>query len=275
MEAIRAALLGLLQGVTEFLPVSSSGHLAVFGKSMQFFGLDLIVILHFGTLLAILAYYRTDVLSITLGAFRLAAAAGRAVRRKESLSAYLASDAAAHLALLIIVGSIPTAVIGLGLKGVVEFITQGHVRIVGAFFIMTGVFMFRADSFPLGGKGLGQGTLRDAVTVGIFQGLAVMPGLSRSGLTIFASVLRGFDRRDAAKFSFLLSIPALLGAGALELAEGPVSVSFWPAAIGVTIAFLSGYACLAILVRALASQKLRYFTGYLFVLGALVLLFSS
>ena len=271
MTILEAALLGLVQGVTEFLPVSSSGHLAIFGAGK----LSLMVLLHFGTLLSILVYYRRDVLKVLKGTWNLARAAGGAAFSRREFRAYLQTDPDARLALLIVVGSIPTGIIGLGLKPLAEYAAApGHVKIVGACFVLTGVLMYFCDRFPLGGKGLGQGTFRDAITVGIFQGLAAMPGLSRSGLTVFAAVERGFERNDAARFSFLMAVPALVAANLLELREGAVNMAPGAATVGISMAFVAGYAALAGLVSALASQKLRYFTGYLVTLGLLVLLFS-
>jgi len=274
LSLIKAVILGVVQGVTEFLPVSSSGHLAVFA-GREGASLELIVVLHLGTLLAILVYYRRDVFAAAVGGARLIGASVDHVRGRRRLAEYLLTDAGARLALLIIVGSIPTALIGLGLKGLVDYIVSGHTRIVGAFFIITGLLMYRCDAFALGGKGLGQGTIRDAIMVGIFQGFAVMPGLSRSGLTVFASTMRGFERRDAARFSFLLAVPALLGASLLELKDITGHLPLVPTAAGVAAAFAAGYVSIVILVRALSSRKLRYFTGYLVAMGILVLFFTK
>ena len=276
MTILKAAILGLIQGLTEFLPISSSGHLAVFARNMEESGLALIVVLHVGTLLSIFVYFRKDISTAFAGGVRLTGAAGRALAGREKLSAFLAKDAGARLALLVVVGSIPTGIIGLALKPLAEFaVSPENVRIIGAFFIVTGFLMYKCDSFPLGGKTLSQGWLRDAVAVGVFQGIAVLPGLSRSGLTVFAAVARGFDRQDAARFSFLMSIPALCAAAALELHGQNVHLPVTPTLVGIAVAAVSGYLGLAILVRVLTTRKLRYFTSYLIAMGLLVLAFCG
>lgn len=275
MEIIKALILGLVQGFTEFLPISSSGHLALFAGDEDSFGLHFIVLLHFGTLFSIFVYYRRDVRDVLSGGLRLVPAALRALARKEPFGNFLANDPSARLALMIIVGTIPTGVIGLGLKPLVEFsIAPGHIRIVGACFIVTGVLMYFVDRFPSRGKPLSNVTLRDAITIGIFQGIAAMPGISRSGSTVFAAVMRGVERKDAARFSFLMAVPALIGANILEMKDASGSIELVPAAVGIVAAFFAGYLSLVVLVRVLTSQKLRYFSGYLVTLGLLVLLFS-
>ena len=264
-----AAFLGVVQGVTEFLPISSSGHLAVFNAG----NLETIVVFHLGTLVSILVYYRTDVLSMIRGAFRLIAAAARSRVGRGQLGVYLETDPGARLALFVIVGSIPTGAIGFALRGLAEYTTTpGHVRIVGACFIITGILMYVADRIPLGAKAIGQGSLGDAATIGVFQGIAVMPGLSRSGLTVFGAIWRGFERRDAAKVSFLMAIPAILGASVLKLRQGGGQIGIEPAIIGTAFAFAAGYIAIALLVRILAQKKLHYFAGYLVAMGAFTLI---
>ncbi len=276
MNILKAILLGILQGITEFLPVSSSGHLVVFNASEDSFGLFTVVMLHLGTLLAILVYYRRDIVSLAKASLRLASASARALTKKESLRDFLRADASARLALIIIVATVPTGLIGLLLKSQVEkFISPGHARIVGLFFIVTAVLVYFADRFPVGLKGLGAGRFADALVVGIFQGIAVIPGLSRSGLTIFAAVSRGFERHDAARLSFLVAVPAMLGAVILEIPKGSPTGDLTPALVGAAAAFVSGYISLVVLIRILASRKLRYFAGYLLALGACVLIWAK
>ncbi len=271
MSILAAILLGLLQGVTEFLPISSSGHLAILGRGVENFGLYAIVMFHLGTLFSILAYYRKDVASLVGGAVRLAAAAGGAAFRRQDLGRYIETDAGARVALLVIVGCIPTGIIGLALRHLAEYAASpGHAKIVGALFIITAAFLYQCDRFPIGTKGIGGARLRDALVVGLFQGMAVLPGLSRSGLTIFAGVMRGIERRDAARLSFLMAIPALVAAVVLELPKGSPSGGVTAALVGAAVAFVSGYASIIFLLRVLTNRKMRYFAGYLLTLGVLV-----
>lgn len=271
MSVAKAIFLGIVQGVTEFLPISSSGHLAVFSQNEDSFGLYMIVLMHVGTLSAILIYYRSDLASALGGGVRLLAALGRSLVRRGEVARTLAEDAGSRLALLIIVGSVPTAIVGLGLRPLAETATS-QLKIVGAMFIVTGVMMYYADRFSAAAKKLSNARVRDSVVVGIFQGLAVMPGLSRSGLTIFAGLMRGMERRDAARLSFLLSVPALVGAAAVEVSGGAAPGAIGPALIAAGAAFVSGYLSLVLLIRILASRKLRYFAGYLVAMGAATLI---
>lgn len=273
---LSALLLGLVQGIAEFLPISSSGHLVILGRGQEGFGLYAIVMFHFGTLLAIVAYYYRDIWSLMRGALRLAGAAGRRMSGGSKLGEYLETDAGARLALLVLVGSIPTGVIGLMLRDLAaNAASAGHVKFVGVFFIMTAVFVYLCDRLPIGFKGIGGASVFDAVVVGIFQGLAVLPGLSRSGLTIFAGVMRGVERRDAARLSFLMAVPAMIAATALELFDGAPRGQLSPALVGSVVAFVSGYLSIVFLVRMLASRRLRYFAGYLVVLGVCTLIWLN
>ena len=275
MSYLRSAILGIVQGVTEFLPVSSSGHLAIFGRGEGDFGLYAIVMFHLGTLLAILVYYRRDVLAMALGAFRLVAGAFRAVRGSERLGEFLKRDAGARLAFMVAVGSVPTAAVGLTLRELAGYAATDQIKLVGAFFIITAVLVYLCDRLPVGFKGLGGSSAYDAFVVGIFQGMAVLPGLSRSGLTIFAGVMRGVSRRDAAKLSFLMAIPAMLGALILEGGGGAPAGSLGPALVGAGVAFVAGYVSIVFLIKLLARRRLRFFAGYLLILGVSVLVWLN
>lgn len=270
MGPTNAALLGALQGITEFLPVSSSGHLAVFGIEDIF----TITLFHFGTLLSILVYYRRDLVSVGGGGVRLLGAFARAAAKKESIREYLKTDVAARLALLICISMVPTVIVGFALKGLAGYAAR-EVKIVGACFIVTGLLLFFVDRLALTAKGIGQGRWRDAALIGTFQGIAAMPGLSRSGFTVSAALLCGFDRRDAARYSFLLASPTIFGVSLYEvygkMKEGG-HVDLEPAIIGGIFAFAFGYLAIALLIRILSSYKLHYFTGYLVALGIFVLI---
>ena len=184
---------------------------------------------------------------------------------------FLENDTWARVALLVAVTFAATGVLGLALERAADFLSSGHARFVGVFFIITGVLLVLADRVAKGSKAVAGGRVRDALVVGIFQGLAVLPGLSRSGLTIFAGLWRGFDGRDAARFSFLAAIPAMIAATAWQAAGKSPQGQLLPNIVGAAAAFVSGYASLALLVRVLESRKLRYFAPYLLALGAFVL----
>jgi len=273
---LASVLLGLVQGIAEFLPISSSGHLAILGRGEAGFGLYAIATFHMGTLAAIVAYYYRDLWSLLGGAVRLAGAAGRRIAGGSALGEYLETDAGARLALIILVASVATGVIGLFLKDLADYVsTPGHAKFVGAFFIITAVFVYMCDRLPIGFKGIGGASVFDAFVVGMFQGVAVLPGLSRSGLTIFAGVMRGVERRDAARLSFLMAVPAMIAAMGFEVFEGAPPGQAGPALAGAGAAFVSGYLSIVFLIRLLASRRLRYFAGYLVVLGLCTLIWLN
>lgn len=274
MDITKAVILGIIQGITEFLPISSTGHLALFGQDEAGFGLYEVVVLHMGTLLAIVVYYRREIREVLFGGVRLLGAFGTAAVGRQTVTDFLKVDAQARLALLIVLGSIPTGIIGLGLKELVEdSLGSGGLKVIGAMFLVTAVLMYIADRFQNCTKKLDEVTPRDAIVVGIFQGLAAMPGLSRSGSTIFGGLLRGVDRTDAAKLSFLMSIPALFGAMLVEMKDaGTSSTTPMVGLIGGTVACIVGYIFLALLIKALASRRLSIFSGYLFVMGLYTLI---
>jgi undecaprenyl-diphosphatase len=278
ISVVKAVFLGLVQGIAEFLPISSTGHLAVFSGGDAKLGLFGAVVLHMGTLLSVLVYFRRDVWKLSLGGVRLAGASARAGLGQRSLKQFLTEDVYGRIALMVLVAMVPTAVFGMGLKHIAEgSMKQGNLKVVGAMFLVTAVLMFFADSLPSRDKKLDRVGVWDSLAVGAFQGLAAMPGLSRSGSTIFAGILRGIDREEAARFSFLLSIPAIAGAMIIEgheaLKGGPVHIGLAPAVLGVATAFVVGLVSLAIVLRIVSSRNLRYFTGYLVVAGLIVLIF--
>ncbi len=273
MGFLASILLGIVQGIAEFLPISSSGHLAVFGRGEETFGLYAIVMFHAGTLLAIVAYYFKDVRETAIGGVRLAAAVLLAPFGKRKVGALLETDVSARTALMIIVASIPTAAIALLLEDWAEYAsTPGHAKFVGVCFMITAVFVYFCDRLPAGFKGIAGVSVFDAFVVGAFQGMAALPGLSRSGLTIFAGVLEGVERRDAARFSFLVSIPALVGALVLKGARGAPRGELAPALVGALVAFVVGYLSIVLLIRLLATRKFRFFAVYLVLLGLYALI---
>jgi len=254
MTLFESIVLGLVQGLTEFLPVSSSGHLVLF---QQLFGIREGVLLfdiavHIGTLIPIVLIFRDDFKKMLL--FR------------EN-----------RLTLLLIAGTIPTAIIGVVFKNHIEelFISG---KTIGIEFVITGCILWAAESLKNGSKRLPTTSWLDAAFVGVMQGLAIIPAISRSGLTIAGSLFRGFDREWAARFSFLLSAPAILGAAVLHAGEliGNGGFCLMPEhaaiiAAGVAVAALSGYASVKIMMRVLTSGSMRGFSIYLWVLGILIL----
>ncbi|MDR1736693.1 MAG: undecaprenyl-diphosphate phosphatase [Oscillospiraceae bacterium] len=269
MAIWKALLLGLLQGLAEFLPVSSSGHLALFeiilglGETPLLFD----VCLHIGTLAAVFIVFRKDVRD-------LLNALARMFKPSERRAA--AADPNTRLAVLLIVATLPL-LIAIPFKGAVESI-KGIPALVGAALIVTALILKLTDYIRKGKKNERTATVTDAVVVGVMQALAITPGLSRSGLTISGGIFRGFDRQFAFRFSFLLSIPAVLGATLIELIEALVQ-GFDPALIlpmifGMAVAFVSGFFALKLLRKLLLSEKFSHFAWYCLAAGALTVILS-
>lgn len=250
-----AALWGLVQGLTEFLPVSSSGHTVLVPALLRVPPPDLATsaVLHLGTLMAVLAYFRRDL--------------GR-------MAAFRHDDQGRRLIFLVLVGTIPAAAAGLLLEGPLEGLFRSP-RSVAVALIGTGLILAGAALLPAGLRRLEEAGLPDALLVGAAQALALVPGISRSGATIAAGMTRRMEGVEAARFSFLLAIPAIAGAGGLQLlqlgGEGRLDPSL---GVGVLVAALSGYAAIALLLRALHRFGLFPFALYCLAAGsaALVLL---
>ena len=249
MSVLSSIFLGLVQGVAEFLPISSSGHLSLF---QNFFGLVSAegslffdVLLHLGTLIAVFVYYWKDIVALVKEFFHLIACVFSREKRRQMKRL----PPNGRLILMIIVATLPLFVI-LPIQDKVEGL-YGNTMLVGCALAVTGCILFFSDRMARGKKGPKSATMLDALLVGVGQAVAVVPGLSRSGTTISAGMMRGFHRRFAVRFSFLLSIPAVLGANILSL-----------------VAAVSGYFAIR-LVNLLADKgKFGNFAYYCWGIGA-------
>jgi undecaprenyl-diphosphatase len=262
MDMVHAIFLGLLQGLTEFLPVSSSGHLAIAQHFLPDFeqpGLLFDIILHVGTLAAVILYFNNDIKNLL-----------RAPWNKEPQGAEYRK-----LLLLIIFGSIPTAIIGLTFKDSIAAMFH-NVLLVAAMLLITGTFLFAAQQWRNGKRTIVNLTFTDAFITGLVQGLAIIPGISRSGSTIAVLLFRGVDAVTAARFSFLLSLPAILGAALLSLGDMQnLPSEQLPAYLaGGAMAFLSGMVAIRMLLGILARQRLRVFALYCWAVACAVFILS-
>ncbi|GAW91548.1 undecaprenyl-diphosphate phosphatase [Calderihabitans maritimus] len=252
MSVWEAIFLGLVQGLTEFLPVSSSAHLVIAQHYLHIStpGLTFEILVHFGTLVAVLVAFRKDILSLFRKPFQ-------------------------RLTYLIIIGTVPTAIIGLVFESYVEQLF-GSVLAVGFMLLVTGFFLWIGETLVSGGKGTEEMSFRDALFIGIAQGMAVTPGISRSGITISAALVRGLNRETAARYSFLVVIPVILGATILkgaELLSSPASREILsPYLIGTAVAAISGYWAIKSLLKVLREGKLRYFSVYCWLLGLILII---
>ncbi len=262
---LSSILLGLLQGATEFLPVSSSGHLILaesFFKIRQA-GLAYDISLHMGTLLAILVYFRKDWLAMLGACLRLSSRASEDTENR-------------RLLVLVIIATIPAAVAGVLLEDYAES-TFRVPLLVACTLAGVGALMLYADRSGRRERGLKSLTMTDAVIIGVAQAFAVIPGVSRSGSTMTAGLFRGLDRPAAARFSFLMSAPIIAGAGLvnglklLHTGLAPGQASFF--LTGFVASALSGYAFVAFLMRYLETRSLALFCWYRFALAAVVVWF--
>lgn len=271
MELYQGIILGVLQGLTEFLPVSSSGHLVL---GQIFFGItefQLIfdISVHVGTLLAVIVVYYKDIEIIIKS---IIDAIPKLVAPDQLLNAWQ-NDSNLRFAGFIVIGSIPTAMIGFVLKGF-EHILFSSMVLVGCMLILTGTILWVSRHFYGTRQTENQLSFKNAVGIGIIQGLAVIPGISRSGSTISAGMFFGLPRDQAAKFSFLLSIPAIVGAevlGIKDIIEQGLRID--PVTIYATIAsFITGLIALKLLLKLVHSGKFHLFAPYCWCVGVLVLL---
>ncbi len=274
MSYLMSAVLGFVQGVAEFLPISSSGHLTLL---QHFFGMPepdqlFNILLHFATLLAVCVYYLQDVVEMIVEFFRGIASL---FSRQPS---HGNPPEARRLVLLVIVGTLPLFVVML-IKDQVEALGSSPV-FVSCALLVTGCVLFLSDRMAGGKKTARNATMKDVLLVGVAQGCATIPGLSRSGCTISAGMAVGFDRKFAVRYSFLMSLPAVLGATILEVkdvfgAEGGLAEGVLPKyLLGMVIAGVVGYFSIR-LVNLLASKgKFGAFAYYCWAAGLIFLILS-
>lgn len=274
MTFLSSFLLGLVQGIAEFLPISSSGHLAIAqnllgmsdaGTVPEFFD----VLLHLGTLVAVFVAYWADIKDMVLEFFR---GAGDLIHHSTPNPV----PPARRLILLIILGTLPLFVV-LPVKDAVQGLSNSMV-FIGAALIVTGVLLFVSDRVKKGRKNERTATWLDVLIVGLGQAIATMPGISRSGMTITTGCFVGFERKFAVRFSFLLSIPAVLGANILSLADAAKAGINWAEVpvylVGVVTAAVVGYLCIRLLRFIADRGKFGAFAYYCWAVGVLTLVLN-
>lgn len=266
MSIFEAIVLGVVQGVTEFLPVSSTAHLRIVPALLGWRdpGAAFTAVTQLGTMAAVLAFFRRDL--VRIGAAWVGSLPGRPAR----------SDLDARLGWYIIVGTIPISVVGWAFQDQIETSARSLYLIAGAL-IGFGLIMALSERVAAHERTTDSITARDGVVMGVAQALALVPGISRSGATISAGLLLGLDRASAARFSFLLSVPAVVLSGLFQLAsivggtERDGVTGLVPMAVATLLALGSGYASIALLLRFLASHSIGPFVWYRLVVGAGVL----
>jgi undecaprenyl-diphosphatase len=265
LSLVQAIVLGIVQGLTEFLPISSSGHLRIVPAFVGWDdpGAAFTAVIQLGTMAAVLLYFRHDLLRITTAWLR--SLRDPAARRNLD----------ARMGWYLIFGTVPIVIFGVAFKDQIENGAR-DLYLIGTMLIVFGLVLLTAEAMSRRDRDVTTITRRDAIVIGFAQALALVPGVSRSGATISAGLLLGFDRVSAARFSFLLSIPAVVLSGLYELkdvvngsAEGAVGVG--PTAVATVLAFITGYAAIAFFLRFLTTHSTAVFVAYRVVLGAAVL----
>ncbi len=266
MSALQSIVLGLVQGLSEFLPISSSGHLIlvplVTGWADQ--GLTFDVAVHIGSLGAVLLYFRRDLFDMLRGA-------------GDWSEPGLLAHSGRRLIVLILVGTLPIILGGVVIKMVIGTENLRNAWVVGCTSIVFGSLLYIADRVGARERGIGEMGFKDALLIGCAQVLALIPGTSRSGVTMTAARFLGLQRPDAARFSFLLSIPAILAAGSLvtlEVLEGNGQGLEMSAVLGLLAAFLSAWAAIAFLMNWLRQKSFTPFVIYRLILGVALLAYA-
>ena len=274
MTYFEATILGLVQGLAEFLPISSSGHLALL---QNWFGIDetkvllFTVLLHVGTLISVFVMYWRDIweLIVELGLTIKDLCTGKGLKMQER--------PVRKLGVMIIVATIPTAIIGFAFKDFFDSLYTSVIPI-GVGLIITGFLLVFAEKKGESTRGIKEMNLRNAIFIGTVQGIAICPGISRSGSTLFGSLVCNLDRKFAVKFVFLISIPSILGSAILEAPgaiEAGVSLSqLGPVLWGMLVAAVSGVVAIKSMIKIVSDKKLSVFSYYVWMLGLIVVIYG-
>jgi undecaprenyl-diphosphatase len=286
MDLLNAIIMGVVQGIAEFLPISSDGHLALMSNILHMnadTGLLFNVMLHFGTLVAVCIAFWKDILELICEGFKLIGDClvniGRFINQpndqKKVNYKQVLSTPYRRFVMLVIVSTIPTGLIGILFKDLIEGISN-NVLITGMCLILTGMSLIIADRAKEGTKNDANASYTEAGVIGVAQGLAILPGLSRSGCTITASLLLGFDRDFAVKYSFIMSIPAILGAVVLEVKDFSMDMvtqnQLMNYMVGTVIAAAVGFFAIKTMLVIVRGKKFKYFAYYCFAVGVLAIL---
>jgi undecaprenyl-diphosphatase len=264
----QVVVLAIVQSLTEFLPISSTAHLTLVPRllgwnSPQLNSLDFDIALHVGTLAAVVVYFFKDWVGVVASGFGLNWGHDPEIRKNK------------HLLWMLALGTIPVGVLGYLFKEQAETAWRSS-YVIGTMLIAVGVIMYLAERFCHAKKGLGQVTLGDALAIGAAQALAIIPGVSRSGITITTGLFRGITRETAARFSFLLSTPALAGAAFkafydLHKHGGLAPEMQMPFLVGVLVSFVTGWIVIAFFLRFLRTHTMQFFVYYRILFGIIVI----
>ncbi|MBQ3546136.1 MAG: undecaprenyl-diphosphate phosphatase [Lachnospiraceae bacterium] len=287
MSLIESIILGIIQGIAEFLPISSSGHLAIFKKifGLSDVGLTYDILLHAGTLIAVFIVYWKDIWELIKEGLGIVADFFKNVGRffsnigKDNKKDYLKviNTPYRRFVMFVIVSTIPTGIMGVVFKSVFNLDSPALI-VPGIGLLITGLMLFMVDEIPAGSKTPKEMTYKNALIIGIAQGIATLPGISRSGTTLTVGVINGLERKFAVKYSFIMSIPAILGACVLDLKDLFAPENAIPTTeliyyfIGAAVACVVGFICIKTLLILYKNRKMKYFSYYCFVAGIIAII---
>ena len=269
MDIFQAIIIGLVQGLTEFLPVSSSAHLIFAQQALGLsdVGLAFDVLMHVGTLVAVIVYFFNDIVNMIKG-FLLSLVD----LKNGNFMGEIKKDPYKKLAWLTILATIPVGVVGVLFNDIIESMFKG-LTIPAFLLLVTGCLLYASQRMNSGRIDVRNMTIKEALIMGCGQALAVLPGLSRSGTTIAAGLFAGLDKEFAAKFSFILSIPAILGAAVFQLKDlSGGSVEIGACIAGFVVAVISGYLAISVLLKIVREKSLDIFAYYCWIVGIIVLI---
>ena len=266
MEPLQAFILGIIQGLTEFLPVSSSGHLVIIQHLLGLKGPELFfdICVHLGTLLAVIIVFRQEIRELVRSLGHLI----WLIFVKDAHFEHIFENSEFKMLLLVFFGFFPTALLGVVFHEIGQQLFSS-VLIVGFMLIITGGLLWQTRRVAGVGGGLESFSIRTALIIGLVQGLAIMPGISRSGSTIALGLFLGLNRELSARYSFMLAIPAILGAGILSIhgLTANSNVDYKVALIGAAVSFVVGYFALVVLLHLVKQAKLYLFAPYCWAAG--------
>lgn len=259
-------LLGLIQGLTEFFPISSSGHLVIAKYYLNLYlpGAAFEAFVHFGTVLAVIALFRKEIKELVMSFFNSI----YKLFQGEDLSNILKNDSFSKFAWYLIISTIPAAIIGYTFSSYLEILFNKTIITSLMLFITGTLLWFGNKNFTGGNKDISKITYKDAIYIGIAQAIAIIPGISRSGLTVLAGLWRNLDREFAAKYSFILSIPIILGATIFKIGElSSLNINISTLITSGLVALISSYGAMKIFIVLLKSRKIYFFSYYLWIIS--------
>lgn len=274
MSIVESIILGIVQGLAEFLPISSSGHLALL---QDWFGVEsgealvFTVLLHLGTLISVCIVFRRTIWDLIKEFFKLFA------ELFTGKGFHLRKNDTRKLGVMIIIATIPAALVGYFLDDKIEAVFTSLV-LIGVCFMITGIMLFMAEQLGKGRRDLDRANFRNSFVIGLFQAVAILPGISRSGSCIVGGLLLGFKRELAVNFAFLISIPTVLGAVVLKIPaamkEGIGEGMMIPSVVGLIVSAVAGYAAIKLMLRVVKGKKLYIFSIYTLALGIATVLLA-